>query len=892
MEREGKVKSFKVVLLSILVITLFAAFLLVVTTSKPVKANPGTISSENFTPTDDSGFSLGYPTYINGLNYNMYNGYAPDTYGAERVYLKFDLSKIPRSATIISAVLSLNSKYGPSTGVAPYPPTSHLVDAHPVNDDSWLESTLCGDNAPTPDPTVLDTANFQADDYVGTFVWYNWNVKTYVVSQIAGGDGIISIDLQGQNEGGDASAGWFYSKENPTNPSGWPYSTNCWPCLSVVWETTITENITPKTQIGAPGSALTYTVTVGNYTGAAATFDLAVDSNWNTSLPSSVGPISNGGTQNVTLTVTCENGYGFQDTITVTATCQGSPEITTYQTCTASTAPIAITADAYVIEQDPDYNSGDDHSVYVGTLENGSSMDTWSPEDCRGYWKIDLSGLPSGAVIDNAYFTAYTAFGGENGGWVGSTWVGTAGYHTLTATIKGVSDDSWNESTITWNNAPSMGSSLDSVDVRARMIWYSWNVTSFVASQVAGGDRVISLGMVSENEGVNVVVPWTSKDDPTYGATDKAQLIVSYTSGTPPPTHGVNASISPSSKNGPPGSTLTYTVTVKNTGTASDTYSLTTADNAGWSRTISPASLPLAASASGTATLSVTVPENALEGTRDNIIVRATSTENTEVWAENSSIARAIAVTVRGVEVSISPDSQDNENGGTLMYTVTVTNTGTVTEDYDLAVDDDAGWTLTLPSSVTDVVPDEGRQVMLTVRIPATAANGASTTITVTATSSENTEVENSDTCVANCVITPTGQGVQVTISGESSKSGKPGDELSFTVVVTNTGTGTDTFSVTAEDTENWAPTVSPGLFSIGAGASRSATLRIIIPSTAADGASATITVTAAGTGYENSAICTATAQAGGGISPFVYVGVVVVIVAILGAVLIFIKPF
>jgi uncharacterized membrane protein len=227
------------------------------------------------------------------------------------------------------------------------------------------------------------------------------------------------------------------------------------------------------------------------------------------------------------------------------------------------------------------------------------------------------------------------------------------------------------------------------------------------------------------------------------------------------------------------------------------------------------------------------------------------------------------------------------------MYTVTVRNTGNVTEDYDLAVDDDAGWTLTLPVTVTDVIPDENRQVVLTVGIPATAENCTRDNITVTAASSENAAIENSATCVAHCLVgaASTGRGVQVTIS-ENSKSGKPGDELSFTVVVTNTGTGTDTFSVTAEDTENWAPTVSPGLFSIGAGASRSATLRIIIPSTAADGASTTITVTATGTGHDNSAICTATAQAGGGISPFVYVGAVVVIVAILGAVLIFIKPF
>jgi hypothetical protein len=45
--------------------------------------------------------------------------------------------------------------------------------------------------------------------------------------------------------------------------------------------------------------------------------------------------------------------------------------------------------------------------------------------------------------------------------------------------------------------------------------------------------------------------------------------------------------------------------------------------------------------------------------------------------------------------------------------------------------------------------------------------------------------------------------------------------------------------------------------------------------------------------GNNNTASNTATAQAAdGGVSPVVYVGIVIVIVAILGAVLIFIKPF
>jgi uncharacterized membrane protein len=356
---------------------------------------------------------------------------------------------------------------------------------------------------------------------------------------------------------------------------------------------------------------------------------------------------------------------------------------------------------------------------------------------------------------------------------------------------------------------------------------------------------------------------------------------------------GVDVSISPTSKSGLPGSTLTYTVTVTNTGTVSDTCMLEKSDNSGWSLSLDNTSLTVPRNENRTTTLRVTIPDNAENCTRDNITVTATSADNT-VKDNASCIAHAILDIRRGVEVSITPAENSGKPGDNVTFTVTVTNTGNVSDNYNLAaVSENTGWVAKLADNLISLAADSSENVILTVTIPLAAENNDNTVVTVTATSSENVAIENSATCVAHCLVgaAPTGRGVQVTIS-ENSKSGKPGDELSFTVVVTNTGTGTDTFSVTAEDTENWAPTVSPGLFSIGAGAPRSATLRIIIPSTAADGASTTITVTATGTGYDNSAICTATAHAGGGISPFVYVGAVVVIVVIIAALLIFIKPF
>jgi uncharacterized membrane protein/predicted metal-dependent phosphoesterase TrpH len=355
---------------------------------------------------------------------------------------------------------------------------------------------------------------------------------------------------------------------------------------------------------------------------------------------------------------------------------------------------------------------------------------------------------------------------------------------------------------------------------------------------------------------------------------------------------GVAVSISPSYRSILVGENFAFTVTVKNTGTVSDSYNLTKGDNAIWTLNIQSTVGPISPGASENVTLTVTVPDNAVECTHDNVWVRATSQTDNTVWAENSCIAHATENIVPGVEVSISPSENSAENGRNVTFTVTIRNTGNALDNYTLENSDNSGWSLALSPSTLSLGVGASGTATLTVAIPTTAENCTRDNITVTATSSENATIENSATCVAHCLVgaAPTG-GVQVTIS-ENSKSGKPGDELSFAVVVTNTSTGTDTFSVTAEDTENWARTVSPTSFSLNAGGSRNVGLTVTIPSTAADGASTTITVTATGTGHDNSAICTATAQAGGGISPFVYVGAVVVIVVIIAALLIFIKPF
>jgi len=140
---------------------------------------------------------------------------------------------------------------------------------------------------------------------------------------------------------------------------------------------------------------------------------------------------------------------------------------------------------------------------------------------------------------------------------------------------------------------------------------------------------------------------------------------------------------------------------------------------------------------------------------------------------------------IQGVDVSISPSSQRGANGTTLIYTVTVNNTGNVSDNYTLDNTDNLGWTKSL--SNTSLVVDafsSDNTTTLSVTIPMGAAGGTIDNITVTA---NGTGVSDSASCTT-----------QVTIPGEliiienSLLEGWPSRVLEYTIDVHNSGNVVD----------------------------------------------------------------------------------------------------
>jgi peptide/nickel transport system substrate-binding protein len=177
----------------------------------------------------------------------------------------------------------------------------------------------------------------------------------------------------------------------------------------------------------------------------------------------------------------------------------------------------------------------------------------------------------------------------------------------------------------------------------------TWSMNNDVAlnalyeSQRLIAEDAASIGLLNRG----LISAWRSDVKDTQWGTFKIHPIPSewkfldtYKSSV---SHAVSVTAYPAEDNGSPGSVLNYTVTVTNIGAESDTYTLRASDNAVWSPSISLINLTLGIGEAENVTLSVTIPAGALLGTRDLIIITATSQNDTTISDNTSCIAYVVA---------------------------------------------------------------------------------------------------------------------------------------------------------------------------------------------------------------------------------------------------------
>ncbi len=186
-----------------------------------------------------------------------------------------------------------------------------------------------------------------------------------------------------------------------------------------------------------------------------------------------------------------------------------------------------------------------------------------------------------------------------------------------------------------------------------------------------------------------------------------------------------------SSLGGLPGETVTHTFQLNNMG-ASDSYTLGISGNSWPTHLVGAGSVTLEPGGSQAVEVTVEVPQFAAVIGSDSFTLTATSEGDPLVKAEVQGLTEATAEA--GVSLVSTPETGSGAPGGSVVYEVEVTNTGSYTDTFSLSAT--GVWTATLGASSTgELGAGESTVVLLEVEVPAGALIGDSDQTTVMAVS-------------------------------------------------------------------------------------------------------------------------------------------------------------
>ena len=262
---------------------------------------------------------------------------------------------------------------------------------------------------------------------------------------------------------------------------------------------------------------------------------------------------------------------------------------------------------------------------------------------------------------------------------------------------------------------------------------------------------------------------------------------------------------------------VNYTIRVKNTGSRSDTVTLTTSGDV--EATLSKTSVTLAGGASTNVTL--TINGDALSASGEyEVKVKATSGTDSTKTAEvttQTTILQGYGVTLVGVG-DLATKTADASAG--VSYTIRVKNTGNTADTITLTTSGDVEATLS-KTSVT-LAGGASTNVTLTINGDALSASGEYE-VKVKATSgtdsTKTAEVTTQTTILQGYGVTLVGVGDLATKTADASAG------VSYTIRVKNTGNTADTITLTTS--EGVEATLSESSISLDAGASSDVTLTI-----------------------------------------------------------------
>ena len=189
----------------------------------------------------------------------------------------------------------------------------------------------------------------------------------------------------------------------------------------------------------------------------------------------------------------------------------------------------------------------------------------------------------------------------------------------------------------------------------------------------------------------------------------------------------------------------------------------------------------------------------------------------TDAATDTTTVSRVVGVTLE------QDRSRTGEAGTIVTYTHSLVNTGNDVDTFDLSHVSSQGWTVTYDTPVVLNAWEE-TTVVVSVTVPADAVNNTVDSTTVTATSRANPG--ESDTTTDTTTV---GLVAGVTLEPDRSGDGKWGRVVTYTHSLVNTGSDTDTFTLSHVSSEGWTVTYEP-LVTLAPGEETTVVVSVTVP--------------------------------------------------------------
>jgi len=315
---------------------------------------------------------------------------------------------------------------------------------------------------------------------------------------------------------------------------------------------------------------------------------------------------------------------------------------------------------------------------------------------------------------------------------------------------------------------------------------------------------------------------------------DSTGAAVSVTFG-PAPCAGANptVSLSPSgTRSITAGAAVTYTLTVTDndsTNCPAATFTLKATVPTGWAAAFAAASLTLSPGTTGTTTLALTSSSTA----NGLYSIPATAANGSYVGTTSASVSVSPPCVTANPTVALSPTSQWVVPGGTVAYSVTVTdtdNTSCPAATFALQATVPSGWTATVASTTLPLSPGASGATTLTVTAPAgtlagsysvvvSATNSGAPTYTAVATATDVVVTSITVSVMTDKASYKANQPVQLTATVSAGGSPVVGASVTFTITKGGSTVLTATRSTGASGTAGvtWTAKKVNGIYQVQA---------------------------------------------------------------------------